>query len=312
MIMKKLIYLLLFFLLTGCNKENNVLEYNNSYYKIASPYKAQVSSYSLKEYDKNSVIKMLTYVSKEYFKTNNSLYQEGQYLDSTDLKQLITSLNETDEITIDDITLKPNYITSIYEQDYLNMDNTLKGISLAVVLDNKQKVNNTYKQINEDIVIDCSLSKINEIIKYLRNKEELKNIKIVIAIYLNGIKYVGATTIDNIKLDYVNYNYQKMDSSYVMNNDIDNYNNYLAIKNALNDYNIYISSQGLYKDKNLINVEININKSYFKTSEILSMADIIKQKINYNYAKIYFKENNLTKAFINKSDTIEIHILEEI
>ena len=323
--MKKVLLILLI-LLVGCeNKEDVVnISYDDSYYKVATPYKENIGSYSIREYDKEEVDTRLSKLSTKYFKTNNSLYQEGQYLTSEEIKNLVTEYNQTDKIKIDNIEFTPSYITTIYEQNYLATNNVLKGISLAIVVDNKQYYeDNKYKVISEDIVLDYALTKANDLISYMRSKEGLENINIVLGIYLEddlkgSFKYLGSTDSDTIKLEYVNYNYQLLESNYVMTNDNQTYNNFVAIKNSLSDYHVYLNAYGLYQNNTLNEVKIIINKSYFKRAEILNMTNVIINNLN-NFdsnieIKIYFKSNNVIKAFINKSSSetkINTYILEE-
>ena len=321
--MKKLFFVLLI-LLVGCNKQEEKIEidYDNSYYQVATPYKKGIGSYNVGNYDKEEVESMLMTLSTKYFKTNNFLYQEGQYLTSDEIKELVTDYNKTEEIKIDNITINPSYITTIYEQNYLSSNNELKGISLAIVVDNKQYYENNYKIVDEKIVLDYALSKVNNLISFIRNKDDLKNVDIVIGIFLEddykgSFKYLGYTNSNSIKMEHVNYNYQLLESDYVMKNDNKTYNTILAIKNSLSDYNLYINSYGLYQDKILNEVSIILNKSYFKKSEILDISKKLTKNLN-NFSnidiKVYFKSNNDTKAFINKNRNatkIETYILED-
>ena len=107
MCMKKL-FLILLILLVGCNKQENKIEinYDNTYYQVATPYKESIGSYSIRDYDKEEVESMLMKLSTEYFKTNNSLYQEGQYLTSDEIKNLVNQFNETEEIEVDDVKIE--------------------------------------------------------------------------------------------------------------------------------------------------------------------------------------------------------------
>lgn len=326
MFMKKLVsFLLICLFITGCGNENQSIKisFDNSYYQVATPYQTASGSYSIRDYDKEEVEKMLMMLSSEYFKINNSLYQEGQYLTTEEMKNLVTQYNTTDEIIVDDIKINPSYITAIYEQNYLATNNVLKGISLAIIVDNVQQYNqNQYKEIDENIVLDYALTKAWELNNYMRTKEGLQDINIVIGIYLEddfkgSFKYVGSTTNNNLKLDYVNYNYQLLDSNYIMNNDSNTYNTILAIKNSLNNHNVYVNSYGLYKDKELLEVHIIINKSYFKRSEILDISSGIANNLNTFdgvSVKVYLKSNGITQGFIDKESSatkIETYILEE-
>ena len=183
--MKKVFVILILLLLVGCNKEEDIIEisYDDTYYQVATPYQEGVGNYSIRDYDRELVEKMLMTLSDEYFKTNNSLYQEGQFLTSEEIKKLLDEYNQTDEIVVAGVKIKPSYITSIYEQNYLATNNVLKGVSLAIIVDNKQYYEeNKYKIIDEKVVLDYALQKANSLVKYMRTKEELKNVNIVIGI----------------------------------------------------------------------------------------------------------------------------------
>jgi len=324
--MKKFIYILLFgILLTGCGeKEFENIKYDDNYYQIAKPYKDVVGSYSIASYDKNEVDLMLMRLSSNYFKTNNSFYQSGQYLTTKELKELINLYNQTDNIKVDKVEIDPNYIISIYEQNYLNYQNELKGISLAIVVNNKQYYEDSYKIIDEEIVINYAKEKALDLVKYMRNKEELQNVKIVVGIYLESnntlagsFKYIGETNNDSIDFKYINYNYQYLDSNYVMNNDTDTYNTILALNQNISNYStVYLSPIGLYQNDKLVEVNLTLTKGYFKNSEILSIIGDITSNLNTFDSSVklnvYFKNNNDIKAYVTrKNNELETFIMEE-
>lgn len=326
MFMKKFIYILLFgILLTGCGeKEVENIKYDDNYYQIAKPYKDGVGSYSIASYDKNEVDLMLMRLSSNYFKTNNSFYQSGQYLTTKELKELINLYNQTDNIKVDKVEIDPNYIISIYEQNYLNYQNELKGISLAIVVNNKQYYEDSYKIIDEEIVINYAKEKAVDLVKYMRNKEGLQNVKIVVGIYLESnntlsgsFKYVGETNNDSIDFKYINYNYQYLDSNYVMNNDTDTYNTILALNQNISNYStVYLSPIGLYQNDKLVEVNLTLTKGYFKNSEILSIIGDITSNLNTFDSSVklnvYFKNNNDIKAYVTrKNNELETFIMEE-
>ena len=91
--------LLLLLLLTGCGKNSNIEGvYDSNYYKVYSPYKESVGGYTKDSYDLKDVEKTLMQLSSNYFKTNNTYYQEGQYLTNDDLKYLLNDcLNQEDD-----------------------------------------------------------------------------------------------------------------------------------------------------------------------------------------------------------------------
>ena len=311
--------LILLMMLTGCGEKQVDIVYDDTYYQVAKPYKSSVGSYSIASYDKQEVETMLMNLSTNYFKTNNSFYQEGQYLTKDEIKKLVTNFNAIDSIQIDGMMVEPKYIISIYEQDYLLYNGNLKGISLAIVVNNKQYYDNLYKIIDENIVLDYAKEKAKDLVYYMHNKEGLKDARIVIGIYLENndylkgsFKYIG----ENGNLNYVNYNYQALDSSYIMRNDINTYNAVMAIKQSLNDYNtLYLNPIGLYKGNELVKVDLTINKSFLTTGEVLTLSNIIGNNL-YAFGdvsvNVYFKSNNQTKAYVTKKQgKIETRIMEE-
>lgn len=328
MYMKKVFLILLFvLLLSGCNKEEEVsINYDNTYYKIAKPYNESKGNYSLNSYDKNEVESMLMNLSNKYFSSNNSYYEEGQYLSNDIIKDLLINYNDTDKLLEDNVT-KSNFITTIYEQDYLASNGNLKGISLALVLNRDQKYmkdGKTYTQvIEEKDVLDYGKEKANKLLSFIRTIPELQDKKIVIGLYVESddylkgnFKYIGDTTNNEIELEYINYNYKLLDSGEVLNDDLKNYNNFEEIKKSLDNYDLYIKGEGLYIDNNLIKLDIILNDDYFSQVKILEISDVISEQLsNFDCLidiKVYFKSNDKVKAFLTKEELdVKVYILEE-
>lgn len=317
-------------LLVGCGKKEEVstLQSDSPYYKIASPYKENVGGYSLRSYDKDNVMNMLTKISKKYFKVNNSLYQEGQYLQESEIKDLLSKekLNMTDEFFNQD--LEPIFITTIYEQNYLATNGNLKGISLAIVLDNQQTYTKdgitTTKTFNDQDVLNWGKEKAIQLVEYMRTKEELKNTKIIIGLYLGShsslsgnFAYVGEAD-KKISWDHVQYNYQWMDSQTIMERDLQNYNNILALKNQLKEYeSISLTSYGLYKQNTLQELYITIHSNHLMPSMIMSIEDILKESlVSFDVSipiHIRYQNSNTLKAYSEKkenSDILDTYLLE--
>jgi len=81
--MKKIYLILLFLIICGCGKSNDKLyeKYDDEYYKIYTPYKERVGSYSLKTVNSINLEEaelVLMDLSKEYFDLDKLYYQEGQ------------------------------------------------------------------------------------------------------------------------------------------------------------------------------------------------------------------------------------------
>jgi len=308
--MKKWLVLFLF-LLVGCSKEENLsISYDNTYYDVYTPYLESVGNYSLKSYDKANVETMLMSLSMQYFKTNNSYYQEGQYLNKDDLKKLLEEVNK-----------EHSYIKAIYEQNYLASNGVLKGISLAIILDPIQDTVENGKKVSKTVLDDelmkYGMKQAEVILKYVR--EKIHDERIMIALYKDsdsGIFYYdGITTNDKIKFEALHYHYENLDNNFVSSNDTVNYNYYTGLKESLKDFKVYVSSRALYKENELVQLTININSDYITKSKLLHLTKVVSDNINFNTSvKIYVKNNNYKKALlIKEKDTLEvkIYLLEE-
>lgn len=304
--------LLLLLLLTGCGKNSNIEGvYDSNYYKVYSPYKESVGGYTKDSYDLKDVEKTLMQLSSNYFKTNNTYYQEGQYLTNDDLKYLLNDcLNQEDD-----------YIKTIYEQNYLNNDGTLKGISLAIVLDYKIEYKEDgkikTKTISDDELIKYAKGVAPDIIKYTR--EKIPNVRILLGIYIDSTdgKFVSfaVTSDEKLKFKDVNIESYSLSGNYVAKNDTDNYNYYIELKEALTDFDVYIDGKALYQDNKVNNITININTSYLTRGKLLYLTNLVSQNLKFNYStKVYINYNNKTKALLVKEENtleVKIYLMEE-
>lgn len=279
------IFILLIFLLVGCGEETIVSDfsYSTSLYRIASPYKAAISNYSKSSYDTLTVDTMLSKISNNYFDVSTSFYEEGQYLDDLKIKQMFEELNCDD-------------LVAIYEQNYLNSALKLKGISIGLVV---------------SIIPDNYIDIINYVVDYMTN---ITSEKVIIGIYLESTNFLPGNYIYvyDGKINESNYNYQVMDSTYLMNNDLDNYQNFISVKNAISDNSIYVSGVGLYQDIFLQSVNITISSSYMKQSELIYISEEISSLIVMFdcVVNVSFKSGNEVIGIVKKEGNfINLEIL---
>jgi len=321
-------------LLTGCgmgkkqkNKQTTNLEFDDAYYQVYEPYqKGKGNNYvvnnAVNNYDLTEVENTLMNISREYFTVKNTFYQEGQYLTETELKDLLSheKLNQIESLKVDNITIQPTYISYIHEQNYLSSSGELKGISLAVVLNPYQKYTNQYgiylyKEVKQDTLIQYGKEKSKELLTYLRKKEKLKNVPIVVGLYLQNspddnlpgsFKYVGKTENAEVTFAEVSYQYQYLDSDYAAKHDVDAYNIYSNLKRKITEQfrNIYTSSKGLYVNNRLTTLEITLTTSYLSKSELMLLAQLVNRELaNFNSSilvKVYTKENNMITSMVIK------------
>lgn len=309
--MKKYLLLLLI-LLTGCGRNNNIEGiYDSAYYKVYSPYKESVGGYTKDSYDLTDVEKTLMLLSSNYFKTNNSYYQEGQYLTNDDLKYLLNDYLNQEE----------PYIKTIYEQNYLNSDGTLKGISLAIVLDSEieyiEDDKRKTKTISDEELIKYAKEVAPNIIKYTR--EKVGNVRILLGIYIDSTdgKFTSfaVTSDEKLKFRDVNIESYSLNGNYVAKNDTDNYNYYIELKESLTDFDVYIDGKALYVDNKVNNITININTSYLTRGKLLYLTNLVSENLKFNYlTKVYVNYNNKPKALLIKEENtleVKIYLMEE-
>ncbi|UOQ44080.1 CamS family sex pheromone protein [Halobacillus salinarum] len=140
--------------------------------------------------------------SKEYFDPDKYYFQPGQYLDYDTLIEWLSresednpeglnpKLNE-DKAKEKDFRKNPKYISNIVEQDYLvkKDDNVVnvKGVTIGISMRSVYNFSVDGKEYTEKHSKSELLSKgkayANEILKRLREREELQDVPIMFAIY---------------------------------------------------------------------------------------------------------------------------------
>lgn len=336
---KFLLFILICFsvcFLTGCEQSEDQqkeadLHFDDTYYSIALPYVEGVGGHYVVEGAGNVPINQIDIslmdLSTTYFKTNNSFYQEGQYLSFDELKDLLRMerLNQAPSIDVDGVSLTPTYITHIHEQNYLSSNHKLKGISLALVLNPYQKINETdYYEADVNQVIQFGKEKAKDLVSYLREKEELQDVRILIGLYVCGnpnmmdsgsFQYLGITRSDQIQFDAIDYQYHYLSSSYVMDHDFNHYNSFLNFEKELKliKDGLFVSGQGLYIDRQLSSLNVTIHSSYLSRSEVLMLGQVVgDQLIQLFEPSIYIHTkivvNDEVKAFVTKErNSLRVH-----
>ncbi len=342
---KLLVVIMVMLIITGCKKNEDIvqkieIEFDNDYYQVASPYKPSISgnyvvNNVLNNYDVNDIENSFMMLSSNYFKTTNSFYQAGQYLTHDELKELLSdnNLNNNEEIIINDIKIKPIYISSIHEQNYLTPNGNLKGVTIGLIVNPYQAYKTIYGSYNYEIVEMETLEpliyeKANDIVKYIRAKEELKEVKLLIGVYIQnrpnsmlpgGIKYFGLADKEEVKLTKVNLESQYLNSKYVLNNDINLYNAFSNLEKQIKKVNdtINVSGKGLYYNDQIQNIEITVYSGIFSRGKLLYLCNVISDELahfdNQVNIKVIIKSGNEKVAFIHKKGSSlksNVYILE--
>lgn len=332
-VMKRVfIALLIVLVITGCKNNDDVvrqleIEFDNDYYQVAAPYKPSVSgnyvvNNVLNNYDVNDIENAFMMLSSNYFKTTNSLYQDGQYLSRDELKSLLSrdNLNNDEDVEINGIKIKPYYVSSIYEQNYLTASGNLKGVTIGLVINPYQAYETSYggydyEVVEIDVLKPIIFEKANAVVKYIRSKSELKDVKLLVGVYIQnrpngmlpgGIKYFGLADHEKVQLAEINYEYQYLNSDYVLNNDINIYNAFSNLEKQIKKVKdtISVSAKGLYYNNQIQNIEINVYSGIFNNGELLYLCNVINNELgnfdNQVNIKVIIKSGETKVAFINK------------
>ena len=332
--MKKLFIILICFIaVTGCTKDENVvneiqtysLQYNDDYYTIYLPYKKGVgNNYILNsnvvDFNVDSIERGLVQISANEFDVNKYYYQEGQYLTQDNLKKLLSKdkLNKAGEKTVSGKKIKPTLIAGIYEKNFLNKKGELKGMSLGIVLNPYQSYdsNNNYVKYDQDELIDFGKDRSKTLIKYLREEKKI-TVPILVALYVEASPnsnvggnylYYGITSNDSIDFHYINQKNYYMNNSNVKNMDSANYNNFKKFEDLIRNYDnsIYVSGLGSFNGNKLKKLDIVITKTHYSYGELLYISQYLSEN-TINYFKdikvvIEIKAINEVKAYIVKEE----------
>ncbi|MGI6325011.1 MAG: CamS family sex pheromone protein [Bacilli bacterium] len=324
-----LLFLLL--LLTGCYSKNTISEvednYNRSFYKVYEPYKSQAkNNYAtnrlFNRYDLREVEMGLMRISTNYFVPTKYYYQAGQYLTKDVLDTLLSSskLNKVDT----ELDYQPRYISYLHEQNYLNINGELKGISIALILNPYQSytdVNNKVKQVivSEDELITFGQVKARELLAYIRDELKLKDIEIVIGLYIQqstNSMIPGSYVYETFTREQTITKFNKLDEQYYLlassdlkTVDINTYDAVNQFKNKIQSLDNVISTigRGLYINKQLQELSIDVSVNYMSIGEVNSLAQIIAQEIltlfnDHIIIEVTIRTDNKIEAIISKDD----------
>lgn len=274
------------------------VKYTDEYYTIYKPYKKGVgNNYILNNnvvnFDTQTIEKNLIQISTNEFDVDKYYYQEGQYLSLKELKKLLSSdeLNNYKKKKIDGKNINPELLASIYEKNFLDKKGNIKGISLGLVLNQYQSYdsNNNYVVLDKDEVIEFGKDAGEKIVKYLRENNELDDIPILVALYLENSPetnvsgnylYYGITTNNNIKYKYINQKNFYMNNLNVKELDQENYRNFEKFVESIKEYDksINISGLGHFNGKKLSKIDIVATNNSYSYGDLLYINQLLSDK----------------------------------
>lgn len=331
--MKKGIWIsILIIILTGCQDANKNVEstyqinYNDDYYNIYMPYKKGVANNYLLttnvvDFDVNTIEKNLIQISSNEFDIHKYYYQEGQYLKEKDLKKLLNKehLNKTNVNKIDGKKVNPTFIAGIFEKNFLNKSGDLSGISLGIVLNPFQSYdsNNNYVEYDKDKLIEFAHNSSIELIKYLRDEKNIKDIPILVALYVEqspnknisgDYLFYGITNSYDLQLNKIDQKKYYMNNSNVKKMDKTSYDNFQKLKDNIHNYDssIYVSGLGYFSSDKLMKLDIIITKNHYTYGELMYISQLISENILKYYSStkvvVDIKAINELQAYVAKEE----------
>jgi protein involved in sex pheromone biosynthesis len=213
-------------LLSGCMKNQEKNEENQeqknysittetelfSYYQTSAPYKPAearglILDKMVSRIEADELELGLMELSQEYFDPEDYLYQDGQYIKAKELSAwlkrksdhkeglnppLKISKNDDWKTKIQKEKKSPEYLAYILEQNYLNKNGELAGISIGIALnsiyhirvfDEKGLTHFDEVKINNKELEKFGKEVAQEILVRLRGKEKLEKVPIFISLY---------------------------------------------------------------------------------------------------------------------------------
>ncbi len=264
----------------------------------------------------------LTNLSKSEFPTDKYLLQEGQYLKKSTLlvqssdsstkstgwlarksKENPDGLNPEDNGKNEPNTRNPLYLQQIVEQDYVSQTNNkslaLGGVSIALGMNSvdyyqKEQYGAEFKtEISDAQLLAQGKQMANTVLARLRQRADLKNVPIIIAIYKQAPKdsLVGGTFVATstnkagsqkvAKWTTVNQKNQVLpvinDEKAVNSGDSDAFSNFKTQIQSFFPNLSGVVAQAHYDNNQLTGMNITVNTQFYGETEITSFTQYIAQ-----------------------------------
>lgn len=196
--------------LAGCGKNSGNSKYTmtgggggtyqgvieNGHYKVSKARGVNAGQnanpYNLKSFEAG-----LTNISKQVFSTKSYIFQEGQYLSGDTVQNWLGRKSAKNPAGLNppagkDKAATPEYVQQIEEQDYMQQNGKslkLKGMTIGIGINSvytyqkKADGPNFTKNISDAEVERAGKAAAAQVLKRLRQRKDLKNVPIVIALF---------------------------------------------------------------------------------------------------------------------------------
>ncbi len=299
---------------SGCTKRSEEMEQSNvpiqqtdeSKYDILNDGFASSRNFTSKTSDLIHVEKRMIEISKEYFMPESSVLDQGRFLNQSDLIKLLSSVSADpdglnmakDEILLDggqEFPAMRNIISNIAEMDFYSRDdlNRCIGVSLCLLV-NTQASDYNYENYELSLsgVQTYAESVSKKLLVFLRNREELKEVPILLMIYslkseddsLPGVM-ISKAYCEGEKSDFVDLNekWRIFPSSAAQREDEENSMRIQILKDAISSYTketVTIFAKGHYIDDeaDLLNVTVQTYSGSYQFN--LGLVQLLAEQCN--------------------------------
>ncbi|MEL3973881.1 CamS family sex pheromone protein [Rossellomorea oryzaecorticis] len=301
---------------------------SNDYYKTMLPYdtsktRGVVVNDLGSRYDINEIENGLLRVAQNRFSTGDHFFKEGQFLTKKTidswLQRKFTSeqlaekkLKESENLGLNPVQTKgdnaPIYLAHIVEHNYLMKkedDNKVKlgGVVIALSLNSVNYETNlttgtrTVKNISNEILREQGAKMADEVLKRMRQKEDLQNVPIMIALYKQAPKQQvvpgqffayttvepGADTIQN--WEGINEEYYIFPSPEAAENHPKDNKIFEDLKKEIEDYfPVFtgVTGEALYQNQELTSMNMEVALTFNGKTETIGFAQYLSNLIGKN------------------------------
>ncbi|WP_064094413.1 CamS family sex pheromone protein [Rossellomorea aquimaris] len=290
---------------------------SKEYYKTMLPYETSKTRGVVvndlgSRYDINELESGLTRVAQKRFSTDEYFFKEGQFLSKKTvdswLQRKYTSeqlkekeLKESENVGLNPVQAdgqkSPIYLAHIIEHNYLMKKEDdkvqLGGVVLGLALNSVQYETNlsvgtrTVKSISNDVLKQQGASIANEVLKRIREKNELQNVPVMIALYKQTPKeqvvpghffaYTEVEPNENTIQNWegINEDHYLFPSPEAADNHPNDYQVFNDLKTDIENYfPVYtgLTGQALYQNQKLSEINFEVALTYQGKSETIGFA----------------------------------------
>lgn len=338
------------------DKTVTIPKYNisDSYYKMVMPFKAGATR-GLTAENLNTRLDIdefetgLMRIAQESFSTEDYLFQEGQYLDEATVRSWLGRKLEGKELenaekdeNFENAGLNPPkggspgdspiYLATMLEHNYLvrkdeksvELGGVVIGLALNSVYYYRENVGDPQKEIQIDNNKSAEEGKkiAAEVIKRVRNKEELKNVPVTIALYQQAPKtsivpghFIAKTEIRAGSTEIggwtdLNEEYAFFPDTASEQKHPDEAELFTRFKNNVDNYfpnYTGVVGKAFYKDNQLREMKIEIPMQFYGKSEVIAFTQFLTGQIMDYYSANYLR----VEVEITSSEGEEAVIIKE-